>query len=63
MRAAGVEVLTDCEEGICGSCETHVLEGEVEHRDFVLTSQERERMDCMMVCVSRASCPLLVLDA
>lgn len=63
MRSAGVEVLTDCEEGICGSCETHVLEGEVEHRDFVLTSQERERMDCMMVCVSRASCPLLVLDA
>ncbi|WP_345801644.1 PDR/VanB family oxidoreductase [Microbacterium sp. AZCO] len=63
MRAAGVEVLTDCEEGICGSCETHVLEGEVEHRDFVLTSKEREAMDCMMVCVSRASCPLLVLDA
>lgn len=63
MRSAGVDVLTDCEEGICGSCETHVLEGEVEHRDFVLTAQERERMDCMMVCVSRASCPLLVLDA
>lgn len=63
MRSAGVEVLTDCEEGICGSCETHVLEGEVDHRDFVLTSQERQQMDCMMVCVSRASCPLLVLDA
>lgn len=63
MRSAGVDVLTDCEEGICGSCETRVLEGEVEHRDFVLTAQERERMDCMMVCVSRASCPLLVLDA
>lgn len=63
MRSAGVDVLTDCEEGICGSCETHVLEGEVEHRDFVLTPQERERMDCMMVCVSRAACPLLVLDA
>ncbi|MCC2032494.1 PDR/VanB family oxidoreductase [Microbacterium allomyrinae] len=63
MRSGGVEVLTDCEEGICGSCETHVLEGEVEHRDFVLTSQERARMDCMMVCVSRAACPMLVLDA
>jgi ferredoxin-NADP reductase len=63
MRSAGVDVLTDCEEGICGSCETHVLEGEVDHRDFVLTSQERQQMDCMMVCVSRASCPLLVLDA
>jgi len=63
MRAAGVDVLTDCEEGICGSCETGVLEGEVEHRDFVLTTQERAQMNCMMVCVSRAACPLLVLDA
>ncbi|MGP6170071.1 PDR/VanB family oxidoreductase [Microbacterium sp. A204] len=62
MRDAGVEVLTDCEEGICGSCETRVLEGEIEHRDFVLTSQERAHMDCMMVCVSRANCSLLVLD-
>ena len=41
LREAGVDVLTDCEEGICGSCETGVLEGEVEHRDFVLTAQER----------------------
>lgn len=63
MREAGVDVLTDCEEGICGSCETSVIEGEVEHRDFVLTAQERQRNDCMMVCVSRAACPLLVLDA
>ncbi len=63
MRGAGVDVLTDCEEGICGSCETRVVEGEVEHRDFVLTAQERQRGDCLMVCVSRAACPLLVLDA
>jgi ferredoxin-NADP reductase len=63
MRAAGLDVLSDCEEGICGSCETRVVEGEVEHRDFVLTTQERARGDCLMVCVSRASCPLLVLDA
>lgn len=63
MRAAGADVLTDCEEGICGSCETRVIEGEVEHRDFVLTPQERRRNDCLMVCVSRASCPILVLDA
>ncbi|MEU6642558.1 PDR/VanB family oxidoreductase [Saccharomonospora sp. NPDC046836] len=63
MRAGGADVLTDCEEGICGSCETRVLEGDIEHRDFVLTPQERARNDCMMVCVSRAACPLLVLDA
>lgn len=63
MREAGVDVLSDCEEGICGSCETHVIEGEVDHRDFVLTTQEKAANDCMMVCVSRAACPLLVLDA
>ncbi|MFJ6654349.1 PDR/VanB family oxidoreductase [Microbacterium sp. NPDC091313] len=63
MREVGVDVLSDCEEGICGSCETHVLDGDVEHRDFVLTAQEKAAGDCMMVCVSRAACPLLVLDA
>ena len=63
LREAGVDVLSDCEEGICGSCETGVLEGEVEHRDFVLTTQERAANDCMMVCVSRSACPLLVLQA
>ena len=40
-----------------------VVSGEVGHRDFVLTTQEKEWGDCMMVCVSRAACPLLVLDA
>lgn len=63
MRGAGVDVLSDCEEGICGSCETRVLDGEAEHRDFVLTTQEKAQNDCLMVCVSRAACPLLVLDA
>lgn len=58
----GIDVLHDCEEGICGSCETRVISGEVDHRDHVLTKQERERNDCMMVCVSRAACPVLVLD-
>ncbi len=63
MRAVGVDMLSDCEEGICGSCETRVISGEVEHRDVVLTPQERQRGDCLMVCVSRAACPVLVLDA
>lgn len=62
ITAAGIDVLTDCEEGICGSCETTVISGEVDHRDHVLTRQERESNSCMMVCVSRAACPVLVLD-
>ena len=63
LRDAGVDVISDCEEGICGSCETTVLEGEIEHRDHILTPQERAKNDCMMTCVSRAACALLVLDA
>ena len=63
MRAAGVPVLGSCLEGICGTCETGVLAGEVDHRDSVLDPDEQEAQDCMMVCVSRAKSDRLVLDA
>jgi ferredoxin-NADP reductase len=62
VAEAGVEVLSDCREGICGSCETRVLAGEVDHRDHILTAQERAAHDCMMLCVSRAAGERLVLD-
>jgi hypothetical protein len=39
-----------------------VLEGEVEHRDSILTPDEQARNDVMYICVSRAACPRLVLD-
>jgi ferredoxin len=39
--------------GICGTCETEVLEGDVDHRDSVLTAEERESGEVMMICVSR----------
>src|ERR1700751_4304935 len=35
LRAVGVDVASDCEEGLCGSCEVHVIEGEIDHRDKV----------------------------
>lgn len=54
IRAAGVEYRSSCEIGICGTCETAVLAGEIDHRDSVLTDEERARADCMMICVSRA---------
>lgn len=63
MRDAGVSVLGSCLEGICGTCETGVLEGEVDHRDSVLDADEQAEMDCMMVCVSRCRGDRLVLDA
>jgi ferredoxin len=61
LVAEGVDVLHDCQEGICGSCETKVIEGEVDHRDYVLTDREKAANDCMMVCVSRACGKRLVL--
>jgi ferredoxin-NADP reductase len=62
VENAGVQVIKSCSEGICGSCETAVLEGEVDHRDSVLSEEERAVMDTMMICVSRARCGRLVLD-
>jgi ferredoxin-NADP reductase len=62
IEEAGVLVLSSCTEGTCGTCETPVLEGEVDHRDSILTPSERARNDVMFVCVSRAACPRLVLD-
>jgi len=62
VREAGVSVLGSCLEGICGTCETEVLEGDVEHRDSVLTAEERESGEVMMICVSRCRSGRLVLD-
>lgn len=62
LRAAGLEVSSSCEEGVCGACELKVLAGDVEHRDSVLTDAERQTSDTMMVCCSRARSPRLVLD-
>lgn len=62
VTAAGVQVLSSCREGTCGTCETTVLDGAVDHRDSVLTREEQEANDTMMVCVSRADCPRLVLE-
>ena len=62
LRTAGVDVPTSCREGTCGSCETTVLDGEVEHRDSVLSEAERAAGRTMMLCVSRARAPRLVLD-
>jgi ferredoxin-NADP reductase len=60
------EVLPDvpfsCTEGICGTCETEVLEGVPEHRDEVLSDDERDANDTMMICVGRSKTPRLVLN-
>ena len=62
VEEAGVGVLSSCAEGTCGTCETAVLSGVPDHRDSVLTEQERQARDCMMICVSRSCTARLVLD-
>jgi len=59
---AGIGVLYSCSEGTCGTCEVSVLDGEPDHRDSVLSEDERQANDCMMICVSRSRSPRLVLD-
>jgi cytochrome P450/ferredoxin-NADP reductase len=62
LRAANIDVQSDCEEGLCGSCEVRVLAGKVDHRDVVLTRAEREANVKMMTCCSRARDSRLVLE-
>jgi ferredoxin-NADP reductase len=62
LRSAGHNVPSSCEQGVCGVCETRVLDGVPDHRDMLLTEAERARGDAMMLCVSRALTPTLTLD-
>lgn len=62
VRASGISMLASCMEGVCGTCETAVLAGEPDHRDSVLSDEEKAGNDCMMICVSRSRSTKLVLD-
>jgi ferredoxin-NADP reductase len=59
-KAAKVECL--CREGICGTCETRIIEGEADHRDQYLSEEERQAQQSLLVCCSRAKGKRLVLD-
>jgi vanillate O-demethylase ferredoxin subunit len=62
LNNAGVEVLTSCEQGVCGTCLTRVLEGTPDHRDSYLTPEEQAANDQFTPCCSRAKSAVLVLD-
>jgi len=61
-QEAGVCVLSSCREGTCGTCEVRVISGVIDHRDCVLTDDERATGKTMMICVSRTVEGRLVLD-
>jgi vanillate O-demethylase ferredoxin subunit len=62
LNEAGIEPACSCIQGVCGTCETHVLDGVPDHRDAILTAEERAQNRTMMICVSGARTGRLVLD-
>lgn len=58
----GVVAPSSCREGMCGTCETGVVSGEVDHRDAILSPEERSENESMMICVSRCTSGRLVLE-
>lgn len=62
LEGDGVNVPSSCRSGICGACETAVVDGVPDHRDDILSESDRAANDRMFVCVSRAKTPQLVLD-
>ena len=62
LAEAGIKVTVSCEEGVCGTCITDVLEGEPDHRDKFLTDEEKEDNDQIALCCSRSKSKRLVID-
>lgn len=62
LQANEIPVDFGCSEGLCGSCMVDVLDGEIDHRDGILTPEEQSSNSYMCTCVSRAKSPRLVLD-
>ena len=59
---AGIDIAVSCEQGVCGTCLTGLLEGAPDHRDSYLTDEERDEGKLFTPCCSRARSPLLLLD-
>jgi len=62
LSLCGIEIQTSCEQGVCGTCLTRVLEGQPEHKDMYLTEEEQALNDQFTPCCSRSRSPVLVLD-
>lgn len=62
LAAAGVDIMISCEQGVCGTCLTRVLEGVPDHKDSYLTPEEQAANDQFTPCCSRSKTPQLVLD-
>lgn len=62
LESAGIDVMYDCQRGDCGICQCDVISGTPDHRDVVLSDEEKASGKVMQICVSRAKTPRLVID-
>jgi vanillate O-demethylase ferredoxin subunit len=62
LAAAGIEVPTSCEQGVCGTCLTRIIEGVPDHKDLFMTPEEQALNDQFTPCCSRSKTCQLVLD-
>ncbi|QHE74888.1 PDR/VanB family oxidoreductase [Hydrogenophaga sp. PBL-H3] len=62
VEAAGICVAHSCREGVCGACEVRVLSGTPDHKDLVLSVEEKAKNQSMMICCSGSASHHLVLD-
>ena len=62
LRENGINLVSSCEQGACGTCKVRVLDGEINHQDVFLNSAEKARGNTILTCVSRAKSKRLVLD-
>ncbi len=62
VEEEGVLALSSCRVGTCGTCEVPIVDGEVDHRDSVLSPEEQGDNFAMMICVSRAACPRITIE-
>ena len=62
LEFEGIAVPSSCQQGVCGTCQTTVLSGDIDHRDMVLMDDEKAANNTMMICCSRAKGATLTLD-
>jgi tetrachlorobenzoquinone reductase len=62
LEEHGFELPFSCREGLCGTCVTNVCSGEPDHRDYVLSDEERASGKLMTICCSRSKSAVLTLD-
>ena len=62
LLEAGISANYACAEGVCGTCETRVIEGIPDHRDLFLSKEEQQANKTIMICCSGSKSPTLILD-